>query len=236
MSDFKDDNDTAKAALLTSNRQVVTLDSYWRWVAQGKVFEAGNSLQTAPDNSQGETALTPDDVKASFALVAPASKSPIIVPLLFKVMFETDGAAAPDSWLIFTRSAPIMGVSLVISGLAATAQNCTYASNPIKGSPKASAIKGVASTWLVTVSALDTANDCVLYHMALMADAGVTTAGMGVTGNGFFQQHSFLKDTGGFPRFLTSGAAMIYYISAAGGDATVHPYIQWAELEPEDLL
>ncbi|MFA6307103.1 MAG: hypothetical protein WC639_04840 [Patescibacteria group bacterium] len=234
MSDFQNNNSVAVAARTTANRDAVTLDSYYRWVAEGKVFEAGQSLQSTGLDSQAETALTPDDVKASFALVAPSSSSKIIVPILFKVMFEGDGGAAPDSWLIFTRSSGAMGVSLAVTGTDVNAKNCLYATNPTKAAPQASIVKGVATTFLVTVSALDTANDCVLYHMALMADASCTTAGLGITAKGLYQEYNFIKE--GFPRYMTSGAAMIYYVSAASSDAVFHPYIQWAELDPADVL
>lgn len=234
MSDFQNNSNVAVAARTTGNRDIVTLDSYYKWVAEGKVFEAGQSLQSAGLESQAETALTPDDVKASFALVAPAGSNKLIVPILFKVMFEGDGGAAPDSWLIFTRASSAMGVKLVISGTDVNAKNCTYETSPTKAAPLASVVKGVASTFLVTVSALDTANDCVLYHMALMANAFATTAGLGVTIMGSYQQHSFLKE--GLPHLLTDGAAMIYYVSAASGDAVFHPYVQWAELDLADLI
>lgn len=233
MADFKNNDGVAVAGRVTGSGALVTTKSYYRWLAQGKVFEAGQSLQSTGLDSQEEAALTPDDVKASFALVAPSAKDKIIVPLLFKVMFEGDGGAANDSWLIFTRAAGAMGVSLSVTGTAVNAQNCLYATSPTKAAPLASAIKGVATTFLVTVSALDTANDCVLYHMALTADAFATTAGMGITLGGSFQQYNFIED--GFPHFLTNGAAMIYYINAATTDAVFHPYVQWAELDPEDL-
>ncbi len=231
MADFTNNNGTATAARVTANRDLVTIPSYYRWVAEGKVFEAGQSLQSTGLDSQAETALPPDDVKASFALVAPNSSNKIIVPILFKVMFEGDGGAAPDSWLIFTRAAGAMGVALTVTGTAVNAVNCLYATNPIKASPAASLVKGVATTFLVTVSALDTANDCVLYHMALMTDAFATAIGNSCAGS--FQQHNFLQE--GLPRFMTNGAAMIYYVSAATSDAVFHPYIQWAELDPADV-
>jgi len=234
MADFQKNDLVATTGRVTANRDLVTIPSYYRWVAEGKVFEAGQTLQSTGLDSQAETALTPDDVKASFALVSPNSSNKIIVPILFKVMLEGDGGAAPDSWLVFTRSAGAMGVTLAITGTDVNAKNCTYATDPVKASPAASIVKGVATTFLVTVSALDTANDCVLYHMALMQDAAVTTAGFGENAMGYYQQHSFLQE--GFPRMMTNGAAMIYYVSAAGGDAVFHPYIQWAELDPADVL
>jgi hypothetical protein len=232
MADFQDNNNIAKAALVTGNRSIVTTPAFYRWVAQGKVFEAGQSLQSTGLDSQAEAALTPDDVKASFALVAPTGTGKLIVPIMFKVMFEGDGGAALDEWLIFTRGAGAMGVTLAVSGTAVNAQNCTYATNPVKGTPAASVIKGVATTFLVTVSALDTANDCVLYDMDLSVDAFLTTAGAR-HGNKYLY---FLKEAGGFPRYLEAGAAMIYYVNAATSDAVFHPYVMWAELDPDDVL
>jgi len=236
MADFSNNNNTAQAAVVTANRSILNTPIFWKWVAQGKVFEAGQSLQSTGLDSQAEAALTPDDVKASFALVAPTGTGKIIVPLIFKSMFEGDGGAAPDSWLIFTRAAGAMGVTLGVTGTAVNAQNCTYATNPVKGTPTASVLKGVATTFLVTVSALDTANDCVLYQMALMADAFATTAGLGVGIKGSYQEQNFLNEAGGFPRFLTAGAAMIYYVSAATSDAVFHPYVMWAELDEADVI
>jgi hypothetical protein len=236
MADFSNNNNVAQAARVTANRSILNTPIFWKWVAEGKVFEAGQSLQSTGLDSQGETALTPDDVKASFALVAPSGSNKLIVPIIFKSMFEGDGGAAPDSWLIFTRAAGAMGVTLAVTGTAVNAQNCTYAANPVKGTATASVIKGVATTFLVTVSALDTASDCVLYQMALMADASSTTAGLGITAKGLYQEHDFLGEAGGFPRYLTSGAAMIYYVSAASSDAVFHPYVMWAELDEADVI
>jgi len=234
MSDYTNNNGVATAARTTANRDIVTVENYYKWVAQGKVFEAGQSLQSTGSDSQGEAAVTPDDVKASFALVSSNSSSKIVVPILFKVMFEDDGGAAPDSWLIFTRAAGAMGVTLTVTGQDCNAKNNLYATNPVKASPTASIVRGVDTTFLVTVSALDTANDCVLYHMALMQNAAATTAGFGESAMGYYQQHSFLKE--GLPHFLTNGAAMIYYVSAATSDAVFHPYVQWAELDTDDIL
>jgi hypothetical protein len=232
MADFSNNNNVAQAALVTANRSIVTTPAFYRWVAQGKVFEAGQSLQSTGLDSQAETALTPDDVKASFALIAPTTSSKLIVPIMFKVMFEGDGGAAADSWLIFTRAAAQMGVTLAITGTDVNAKNCTYAGNPIKGTNVATVTKGVATTFLVTVSALDTANDCVLYDMDLSVDAFLTTAGA----HGISKSINFLNDAGGFPRFLTAGAAMIYYVNAASSDAVFHPYVMWAELDEADVL
>ncbi len=235
MADFSNGNNVPQAALVTGNRSILNTPIFWKWVAQGKVFEAGQSLQSTGLDSQAETALTPDDVKASFALQAPSGTGKLIVPIIFKSMFEGDGGAAPDSWLIFTRGAGAMGVSLTLSGTAVNAKNCTYASNPVKGTPTATILKGVATTFLLTVSALDTADDCVLNHMALMADASCTTAGLGITAKGLYQEHDFIAEAGGFPRYMEAGAAMIYYVSAASSDAVFHPYVMWAELDPEDV-
>ncbi len=236
MSDFKNKNNVAQPGLVTMNGSILNTPIFYKWAAEGKIFEAGQSLQSTGLDSQAEAALTPDDVKASFALVAPSGTGKLIVPIIFKAMFEGDGGAAPDSWLIFTRAAGAMGVTLSVTGTAVNAQNCTYATNPVKGTPTASVIKGVATTFLVTVSALDTANDCVLYQMALMADASSTTAGLGITAKGLYQEHDFLAESGGVPRFLTSGAALIYYVSAATSDAVFHPYVMWAELDEDDVI
>lgn len=231
MADFQNNNNVAQAARVTGSRDLVTLPSYYKWLAQGKIFEAGQSLQSDGIDSQGEATLTPDDVKATFALQAPSGKTPLILPLFLKVSWEVEGGAATDFQLIFTRAAPVMGVSLTMSGRDMVAQNCMYAANPIAGSPKAKALYGVATTFLLTVSALDTANDCVMDEFAALVDNNVSVP---VAGSLRVWQRNFMREA--IPHILTSGAAMIYYISSATSDAKIHPYMQWAELDEEDLI
>lgn len=232
MADFKDNDNVPRPARVTGNGDLVILDSYWKWLAQGKVFEAGTGIQTAADLTQGEAAVTPDDVKATFALVAPAGETPLVLPLFFKVMFEAeDSAAAPDSQLIFTKSAGECAAVLALSGRDMTVEGCMYKANPVKKGPAASPLHGVASTFLLTVSAL-VDGDAIIYDYWVGAAATNVTAP--VTGSSQQRTHDFMHDA--IPHILTSGAAMILYISGDTGDALVHPYIQWAELEPDDLL
>lgn len=231
MADFKNDKGTPTPARVTGNGDLVILDSFWKWLAQGKIFEAGNGIQTEGNLSQGEAAVTPDDIKATYALVAPAGETPLIVPLFFKVMFEVeDTAAACDSQLIFTKSAGECGTVLALSGRDMVVEGCMYKANPVKAGPAASPLYGVTSTFLLTVSALVDA-DSILYDFWVGVDNNLSVP---VTGSTQQKTYDFMHDA--VPHILTSGAAMILYISGASGDAEVHPYIQWAELELADLL
>jgi hypothetical protein len=230
MADFSNNNNIAQAARVTANRDIVTLPSYYKWLAQGKIFEAGQGLQTVGIDSQGETTLTPDDVKATCALVAPSGATTLVIPLLFKVMFEVEGGAATDFQLIFTKAASECATALTLSGRDMAASQCMYSANPVKASPSASPLYGVATTFLLTVSALTDA-DNVMTDFTAMSDNNVSAA----LGTVAVQQKTYnFMDT--IPHILTSGAAMIFYISSATSDAVIHPYMQWAELTIDDLL
>jgi len=231
MADFQNNNSVAQAARVTGNRDVVTLPSYYRWLAEGKIFAAGHGLQDTGIDSQAETTLTPDDVKATFALQSPSAATPLILPLLVKVSWESEGGSATDFQLVFTKASNLCATALAFSGRDMLVDNfCTYSANPVKATPVAQAYYGVATTFLLTVSALVSA-DMVMWEYGVAADNNVVGP---LSNSDRVYKANFMEE--GLPHILTSGAAMIFYISATGGDAVIHPYIQWAELEPDDLL
>ena len=232
MSSFTNNLGSAVSARTTANRDLITLPYYMKWLAQGKIFEAGHSLQTDGDDSQGEASVTPDDVKATWALQAPPDGNTLVIPLQFKAMWEAEGGAATDYQLIFTRAADAMGVTLGLSGRAMAAKNCLYAANPIKNTAKASPLYGVATTFLLTVSALDTADDCVMYDFTAMSDNNVAAS----KGTIAVQQREYNWLETAVPHIMSSGAAMIFYCSSGTSDAVLHPYIMWAEVTIDDLL
>lgn len=231
MADFQNRNNVAQAALVTGNRSLVTSGDVLRWTAQGKVFAAGHGLQSTGIDSQAETALTPDDVKASIALQAPSGGSKLIVPILLRINFESEGGAATDVELVFTKSASECATTLAFSGRDMLVDDFPlYSTSPVQNSPTARAYYGVATTFLLTVSALTVA-DMVMYDFAVLADNNVVAP---LSNADRLLKYPFLQE--GAPHILTNGAAMILYMNAAGGDAVFHPYIQWAELDEDDLI
>ena len=230
MSDFTNEDGLAVAALVTKNRTIVTSSDVLRWTAQGKVFAAGHGLQSDPIDSQGETTLVPDDVKATVGLQAPAG-SKFIVPILLRLCFEVEGGAATDSQLIFTKSASECATTLSLSGRDMIMPSFPLlATSPVQNAATASALYGVATSFLLTVSEL-TAADMVMYDYTAMADNNVVAPLVGASNKAEFD---FLNT--GAPHIMTNQAAMLFYISSGTSDSKFHPYIQWAELDLNDLV
>ena len=229
MADFQNASGTPIPGKVTGNGYLGVVDAPLRWLAQGKVFEAGHGLQDTAADSQGETTMTPDDVKATLALQAVGNK--LVVPLVWRIMWEAEGGAATDYQLIITKASAQCATKLTLSGRDALQPGLNmYRANPAKASPTASALYGVATTFLLTVSALVTADMC-MYDFAILVDNNVLSP---VTNSSRLYERHFLRE--GVPHIMTDGAAMIFYISSATTDATVHPYIQWAELDEADLI
>ena len=228
MADFQTNAGVSVAARVTGNRDLLTSTHLMKWAAQGKIFEAGQGLQTVAIDSQAEASLTPDDTKATYALVAPSGDSPLIIPIMLRVCWEAQGGAATDNHLIFTKKASDCVVDLALSGRASISiQNMNKGKSH---SPKASALYGVVSTFLLTVSALVDA-DNVMYDLTAHVDNNVVAP---LTGTSQQVQWNFLAD--GAPHILAAGAAMIFYISNTSTAALIHPYMQWAEVTEEDLV
>ncbi len=228
MSDFQNNSSVALPGRVTGNRDLLTTNNLMKWAAQGKIFEAGQGLQTVAVDSQAESTLTPDDVKGTYALVAPSASSPLIIPIMLRVCWEVEGGAATDHQLVFTKQASDCVTTLALSG-----RDSVSIQNMNKGkahTPTASALYGVATTFLVTVSALVDA-DNIMYDFTAHADNNLVSP---LTGTSQQVQWNFWSN--GAPHILSEGAAMIFYISSGTTDAGIHPYMQWAEVEEGDLV
>ncbi len=229
-NDYQDKNGVAQAGGVNGARDVITASSAWRWLAEGKVFEAGYGAEgTAADSQAALVATT-----ATFALQSPVAESPIIVPIMLKLMCTGDGGALSNFQVLFTKPAALCATKLALTTTQdLTSKHCLYRTNPPQKEQTAKAYFGQATTFDITVSAL-VAADYVSYHYGHIADALLTTLLVsGGEGPSNVQTFRFLKD--GVPHLLTQGAAMLVYIYTATTDSTWFPYMQWAELEPEDL-
>ncbi len=226
---FKTNASVPVPARTTGNRDVITAPNLMKWAAEGKIFEAGQGLQTAAVESQTEATLTPDDVKASIALVAPTDRDTLVIPIMLRICTEVEGGSVADHQLIFTKKSNECVTDLALSGRdMVSVQNM----NKLKGhKPKSSALYGVATTFLLTVSALVDA-DNIMYDFSALVDNNVSVP---LTGSS--QQISWHFLSAGAPHILQQGAAMIFYISAdTGSDVLFHQYMQWAEVTEADLV
>ena len=224
MADFLDKSNVAVAARVTRNRDVVTSPNYLKWLAQGKVFEAG----FGPEDTAADSQAAIDDTLATFALQASGSTK-IVIPLLLKLAMTADGGALTRLDVAFTKPAGLCATALTLTGgRAMTSIHNMYRTSPAQTGPTASALYGAATTFAITVSAL-VAADYVNAHYETWIDAALTvmTQRQTITFN-------FMNE--GVPHGMTAGAVMLVYINTAVADSTWLPYIQWAEVEEEDLL
>jgi hypothetical protein len=230
MADFLNNSDVAMAARVTSARDVVSSSNLLKWLAQGKIFEAGAGVEDTASDSQAAL----DDTKATFALQSPAGTNTLVIPLTLKLMMVADGGALTAIDVAFTKAAGLCATVNTLSGRAMTSIHCMFQTNPTKNTPKASALYGVATTFQLTSAAL-VAADYVLYDHRHIIDAAIST-GLPVAGTGptNVQTYNFLQD--GVPHILSAGAAMLVYINTGTSDSTFQPYMQWAEVSIDDLL
>ena len=229
-NDFQDKNGTAQGAFVTGERDVVVVPNYLKWLAEGKIFEAGFGAEdTAADSQAALVATTP-----SFALQAPEAEEPIVVPIMLKLMCTADGGALSQFQVLFTKPARLCATVLAVSTTRdLTSKHNMYRSNPPQKAQEAKAYYGQATTFDITVSAL-VAADYVSYELRHVADALLTTLTPALgDGPSNVQTYRFLED--GVPHLLTNGAAMLVYIYTGTSDSTWFPYMQWAELTEKDL-
>lgn len=224
MADFTDNNNVAQSARVTGNRNVVTLPAMWKWLAQGKIFEAGLGPEDTPVDSEAALA----DITATFSLQSPSAAKPLVIPLFVKFMMIADGGALSNFQLAFTKPAALCATALTLSGTALTSKHSLYRTNPKQTEQTAEALS------TVTVSVL-VAADYISYHFSHLIDS-VLTSGLVALGSGPSNVHDlrFLQD--GLPHIMTAGAAMLMNCYTGTSDSTWFPYIQWAELELADLL
>jgi len=218
MADFKDRNDVAKAGYVTINRDQVVTPSLLKWVAEGKVWCAG----VGAENAGVDSAAALDDLTPTFALVAPASSSVLVVPILVRMSTHTEGGALNQLQVAVTRAASDCATTLSVSGTAFTAIQNKLSGNT--GSPQS------AATYTCTSSALTNA-DYVSTVLATQADNPVSGTG----GLGFNRGCVFELDMLADPFILNSGAGLLVYGYTGTTDQKYLPYLVWAELTADDL-
>jgi len=229
-NDFQDRGGNPQPALVNGQREPIVSPNYWRWLMEGKVFEAGFGAESTAADSQASLVAT----TATFALQAPEANEPIVVPICLKLMCTADGGALSRFQVLFTKSAKECGTKLALTTTRdMLTKHCLYRASPPPKEQAAKAYFGQATTFDITVSAL-VAAEYVSYHFGHIADALLTTSLVALgEGPSNVQTLRFLKD--GVPHLLTQGAAMLVYIYTATSDSTWFPYMQWAELEENDL-
>jgi len=224
MADFQNKNSVAVAARTNGNRDVISQASYLRWLAQGKLFEAG----FGPEDTAADSQAALDDTLVTFALQSNGA-SKIVVPILFKAMMVADGGALTRIDVAFTKPAALCATALTLTGgRAMTSIHNMYQTSPAQTGPTASALYGAATTFAITASAL-VAGDYVDSHRETWIDAALTVMTQRQT-----MVFNFLAE--GVPHGMTAGAAMLVYINTGTTDSTWLPYVQWAELDLEDLV
>lgn len=230
MADFTNNAGTAVSGRTNSKRDLVVQQNLLKWVAEGKVFEAGFGVEDTAADSQAAL----DDTKVTFALQSPANSYTLVVPILLKLACVADGGALTAIDIAFTKPAGLCATANTLSGRALTSIHCMYQANPNKATPLAQALYGVATTFQLTSAAL-VAADYVDYHKGTIIDAALTT-GLPNLGGGPSNVSTWDFLNVGAPRIMTNGASMLVYINTGSSDSTWFPYMQWAELTIDDLL
>ena len=221
MADYQNDNSVAQAARVTANRDVVVAPNILKWAVQGKIFEAGLGLEDTEVNSQATIA----DITGTFSLQAPSASAVLVVPILARLIMKTEGGAAPSAHVTITKPSGLTATALTLSGTAMTSKHSVYRTNPAQTSQQATALYGDAITVSVLVAA-----DYVLVNALYLQDNLITA---GTSPLLPYDVYTMAKDG---PHVLTSGAAMIIYISTATLDSAWFPYFKWAELTEDDLV
>ena len=223
MSDYQNRSSVAQAARVNGAGDIITSDTLLRWAVQGKIFEAGFG---AADSAIAMVAAVADTTP-SYSLQSPASTSLLVIPILAKVAIIVDGNAITKIICAFTKPAGLCATAMTLSGTALTSKHCLYRSSPAPTAQQSTVVSGVTASALV-------AADYVAYHYGQAIDAVLTT-GKVALGEGPSNVHAlrFLED--GFPHILTSGAAMLLYVTNGTTDGTSKTYFQWAEVTKDDL-
>ena len=228
MADYQDRNNTPQAARVTGERDVIIAPNYMRWLAEGKIFEAGFGGEDVDDEENSQASLA--DITATFALQSPTADEPIVVPILLKLMMSGDGNALTNFQVAFTKPAALCGTALTLSGTALTSKHSLYRTSPPQTAQQATALFGDA----ITVSVL-IASDYISYHLGHVIDA-VLTSGLVALGDGPSNVHAFRFLKEGLPHLLTQGAAMLVYLYGGATDSVVAAYMQWAEVTKNDMF
>jgi hypothetical protein len=207
----------------------VVSQNYYKWLVQGKLFEAGFGAEDTAADSQASI----DDTLVTFALQAGAG-SKIVIPLYLRLAMTAEGGALGRADVAFTKPAALCATALTLTGgRAMTSIHNMYRTVPAQNGPTASALYGAATTFAITASAL-VAADYVDYQRRSWIDNAISV-GLPMLGGGTADclEWNFMNQ---MPRGLTAGAAMLVYINTGTSDSTWFPYVQWAELDVDDLI
>jgi len=229
MSDYLDSGNAPVAGRVTRNRDLVVSANYWKWLAQGKLYEAGFGAEDTAADSQAAI----DDTLVTFALQAGAG-SKIVIPLFLRLAMVTEGGALGRADVAFTKPAALCATSLALTGgRAMTSIHNMLRTVPAQNPPTASALYGAATTFAITATAL-VAADYVDYQRRSWVDNMISVQLPELEGGPSDSLvWNFMAQ---LPRGMTAGAAMLVYINTGTADSTWFPYVQWAEVDAEDLL
>lgn len=220
----KDRLNVPRTVMVTGERDVITSPNLFRWLMEGKVFEAGYGLEDSAIDCESSV----EDITATFSLQAPAASSLLVVPILLKLCMTDDGGTDSNEMQVsFTKPAALCVVALTLSGTALTSKHCMYRTNPPMQEQQATALA------TVTVSILQ-ASDYISYHRGVTSN-DILTTGLVALGEGPSNVHTFRFMDEGVPHIMTSGAAMLVGIANATTDSKWTAYMQWAELTVDDL-
>jgi hypothetical protein len=223
MAQFLNKSNVPVSASVTGKRDIITSPSLFRWVAEGKVFEAGQGCESTAVDS-GVVSATLDETLPTFSLQSPSS-GVYVVPLVLKLMMVADGGALTNWQVAFTKAAAACVTALSITGTAIHHKsnvNKAYNTSP-------------ASTCLYTptVTALTVA-DYISLGKGEAIDAALTT-GLPTLGIGASNtlMYNFINDNA--LHIMANGSAMLAYLYTASSASTWYCYMQWAELTADDL-
>ncbi len=223
MSDYQDRNGVARAARVNGSGDLITSDTLLRWAVKGKVFEAGFGAEDSAIAMVASLA----DTTPSYSLQSPASTSLLVIPIMAKVAIVVDGNAITKILCAFTKPSGLCNTAMTLSGTALTSKHCLYRSSPAQTSQQSTVLSGVTASALI-------AADYVTYHYGQAIDA-VLTSGKVALGEGPSNVHTFRFLEDGLPHVMTSGAAMLLYVTNGTTDGTSKVYFQWAEVTADDL-
>lgn len=221
---FQNRTGVDKSGRVNGANDLVTSSNLWRWVMEGKVFEAGYGLEDAAITSEGAV----NDLNVAYSLQSPAASDLLVIPIILKIQIVADGSSLTTFQVLFTKPAELCATKLAISsGTALTSKHCLYRTNPALQTQRATTLSASTSTALV-------AADYVSYHRGTAINALLTT-GLPTLGEGPSNVQTFRFLDEGAPHILTSGAAMMVHVNDAATDTTSTVYMQWAEVTEDDL-
>src|SRR3990167_1805494 len=135
MADFQNNGDVPQPARVNGKRDVVTSPNLLKWLAQGKLFEAG----FGPEDTAADSQAAMDETLATFALQSSGSTK-IVVPILLRLACVSEGGAAQRIDVAFTKPAALCATALTLTGgREITSVHNMYRTSPAQTGPTAKA-------------------------------------------------------------------------------------------------